>query len=240
MGGNNSKAEDVSRQVVESVLSIQNEISNTCASNVSQINNVKFRIINSNVDIGTIDQKNYSNFDSKCLISAELDNKITEAVQNQANQIAEAVNKGISFGNKTDSKVTSEQITKLSTELRNIVKNNCTSSFIQANTIDFFVEGSDVKVGAINMENNLTATTNCVMNNIEKSTTYTDIKTTVEQSAKAANEGIFGNFGLIIAIIIGAGILILVLKAVTAKGPTKEQEKKINETPSLPTLVKMT
>lgn len=218
MGGNVSKAEDVSRQVVESVLSIQNEISNTCASNTSQINNIKFKIIDSNVDIGTIDQKNYSNFDSKCLISSELDNKISEEVQNQANQIAEAINKGLGIGvNVTDSKVTSEQITKLSTELRNIVKNNCTNSFIQQNTIDFFIEGSNVTIGAIDMENNLTATTDCVMKNIEKSTTYTQIKNTVDQATKSANEGIFGDLGTILIIIVVAIILIAGLGAYNKK-----------------------
>lgn len=236
MGAAFSKSEDISKQIVNSVLSIQNEISNTCSSAVNQDNEFILDLDHTTFKSDKIELKNYANFDSKCLISSELDNKIKQEVDNKAKQIAESVNKGLNIGlNVSTAKVTSEQITNLSTALRNIVTNKCQNTFVQTNKVAIKAKDSDVYIGTINMENNLTALTDCVMKNITKNDAYISIKNTVDQAAKASNEGI--NFNWIIIIVAIIAIVIIFGALLGGKKSTPEQVKKINETPALPQLV---
>lgn len=213
MGANVSTASDDLRTIIESIINIQNSISNICASDVAQIAQQNFEIYDSKLKIDLIESKNYANFDSNCLLSSELDQSIKAVITQQANQIAEAINKGLGIGaNVSSSKVTADLVTRLSEDIRNSITSTCKNSFIQSNSIGFKISGSDVTIGAIKLENSLNATTSCVMNNLEKSQNYMELKDIVDQSAKSKNSGldltsIFLIVGIIIAVFIGISFL---------------------------------
>ena len=79
MGANVSKAETISKQIVESVLSVQNEISNVCSSNITQDLSLDIDAEDgSTVTITDAELRNYANFDFKCLFS----NSTTQPINN--------------------------------------------------------------------------------------------------------------------------------------------------------------
>ena len=214
-------ASNISKQVTDETISFMNTASQCCYTDAAQLQWFVVQNWNGgNVTISGVDQEESSILNATCQQTVTSNSTINSQINQSAKNVASAITQALGIGFDVSINV-AENVTALMVAVTNAVQNQCTTQAIQEQSfiVQNFAAGTtgSIYVNTIKQGEAWNFITACAQQDTNVTSASTTLTNSISQSAEAQVEGIFGNLGfllIIILVIIGA-ILFLGVKALT-------------------------
>lgn len=216
MGAKSSKNEVES--ITKSFLDVVTSVTQECTQpvNQSQVLNVRGNR-GSIIDIGNIDWSQAVTLDLQCFTSAKTTNDITNAIDQQAQQLANTTTTALNFNiGSVESENVTRYITDLGTSISNAYKQNCSNAVSQAQLADITDNtGSVIRTGDLSWNQTASSIANCIQNVDTVNTAKNNLEQSIAQSAttKVNWLGIGGIIALIVIVLIIGVVIFLIVRS---------------------------
>lgn len=212
-------ATDYASQVVDIVFSYTDEVTQNCATYVSQTEDI---IIDSctDVNISNIDMTQAVSIDSTCVMSATASVELQEQITTDVEQYAKA-QAGLLGLDETDAATLSEQMVSLSTTILTVFAQDCSQQYAQSEYIEC-QNSSNVTIKYVTMDQAISDINSCVLASDAVISEMDIVNESTNQDAEASSSGLSteGIVGLIILI----AIVLIVIAVVVFSGSRKKKK----------------
>jgi hypothetical protein len=213
-----------SSNIVKTSTSVYTEVltkyTQNCYTHDAQANVIKV-CAKGDVIIDKVTQKNVAKVDIKCMSDISSDTKVQTKLDEITKQLAEATVQALGMGSTEAHNIT-ESYKSLSTSIKKSFAQECIPSTSQTNifsTCDPSVVPDNVYLIDFNQQNTVDTMVKCVQRVADKTEALQDIKTQIDQAAKAKVEGPLG-WLFLVAFIVLVVIITMGAGGATGKGFT--------------------
>lgn len=225
MGGlfSSSIANNYASEMVQSMINVSNSATQTCQIANSQIQNASISGVSGGSVTVNADWKNQLVLNYECLQSTKFSNQLGQTINQEAKQLAKAINQQFALG-EAEASNTVKLSAQLGITVSNAFTQECLAYNSQIQNISYGTATNTTAVLNLNWENYNASSFKCVMQNQSVTNVTQQISQEISQSATATIEnwlaGIIGAIAAVIgaiALIIFAAIFFLSLSK--SKGP---------------------
>jgi hypothetical protein len=179
----------------------------SCVVSATQDQLVKIQNTGGDVKIRSLNQKQGSTVDSKCLFSTKTQNDIQDQVAEKIDSVVKA--KGGLFASNSKQNIDIKNLFK--TSINNETVASQVSGTMQKQTVQIVDTDGSVIIGNMNQEQTAQVIAEAIINSGQYSEVLNGIATKIDAKAEAESSGIFGSLfgGIFIAVIlVGLGVAI--------------------------------
>lgn len=209
--------QNLSKNTVDETVNLMTQIANSattsCVYTVNEDQTLNISATNgSTVTTGNIDFTQYANVDSMCLGMTETQNKVSETVQNEINQIAKSITQAIDLNpGSNESNDTTKVLENLGTAVTNAFNTTCNNNFNQTETATLSAsDGSTITVGVVDYSQAYSEVQKCVLSDSAVTNASQIVQNTISQKATSEVESIFGPL-LFLLLIVALVVIVIVV-----------------------------
>lgn len=182
----------------------------------------------SNIDNSLVIQNNTINQKMKskgtCRQNAEVRQKIKQMIKSLMKQTSEQLNAGL-FSGPNNSNKSATEFLRNSASISSRVVNNCTSKFTQSSCMNFNNISGSILINNNSWNQNLNGVSKCAQkSSIHQKISQTSISK-ISQSSKQFSIGLFAIIAVVVALVVGAGILLIVVTQSASKFQSEVSNK---------------
>lgn len=206
----------VSRNTIENHLSQSLDIASSAIQDCSSGINADQKFIikaKGDIDLRNINLKQMVTFDSTCVQSTDLENKIDSQLLQHMQQAADSAVKGWGLGFAAASNTT-RNYTDLALAITNEFKQNCRNTIQASQVVDLESTEGNVSIDGYFADQTVNAVRDCLQNSKAVSGITNKTVQEVDQKASASVSGL--DLGAIVALIVG--VIVVVLLVVLMRG----------------------
>lgn len=210
---------NIAKQVTNDTVNIMNTAGQCCYTANEQISFIGgYNWGGGPVTISHIDQSDISVVNASCQQNVTFSTSTSTSISQSANQVATAITQALGMGVSASTELINS-VESVMTSVVNSVQGTCLTTSLQDQTIIGENAGGTgpVLINYIDQGAQWDAMTSCVQNDTTVTHAQANLVNQISQHAEAQVEGIFGNLGflLIIILVIVGGILLLGFRALT-------------------------
>lgn len=222
MGASFSQNE-INQSIKQMTNIVTNETSNSLMTE-NQIQSLSCTNSKGDVVISNINFKQTQLVDTTQLVTNVNKDSVTQQSATQLKQMAQAITKGINFGNVSIAQNTASQMIANSVDIAHNMQTLCSDSINQFQSINGSAAGRTCNINNIRMTQSQGLTSTCVAKMSNTSTVIQSAKEIADQTAIAKTEGL-DIMGILVAIILLVLVVPIVLKSSKGGGGSSAVER---------------
>jgi len=210
--GNKSSAQSEINNLVESVLKVYSEFSQSCAT--TAINSNEFIIkAKGDVSVSNLNIDQFAQVNTKCLQDVVNNTKVEQKIKELIKNSAEAITGALAIASKADTNTVTNNVTNLVTEIKNTYKQSCIGNAMNENVFEFESTDGKVTVNGINIKQYSNSLTDCVQKIVANSEAKAELDQSIDNSAKSTVKGLEDMLGSLLLLLALGLVAYLVLSS---------------------------
>ena len=219
----NSSSQSVFANIDQSVNATSKVIQN-CRTKQTQKQCVDY----SNIDNSLVIQNNTINQKMKskgtCKQDAKTRQEVHQMIKSLIKQSSDQLSSGF-FSAPNNSNKTATEFLRNSANISSRIVNNCTSKFTQSSCVNFNNISGSILINNNSWNQNLNGVSKCAQKSSIDQKISQSATSKISQSSKQFSIGLYAIFFIVIALVIGAGILLVVVTQSASKFKSKVNSK---------------